>query len=248
MTTKTLKRVRFNRADYAIEPETKTLKSIQPEDRTYKYVTYRRTALNIYSGLYYERYHSSPFRSFIVAQLTFSKPGAKTNDKCKKYIKMFNDISDFLLDLKEEHNSVNPIEDLLRDYFTCILNHYGQYNRIPNINQLGPGPVNTQNFFQYATQEEHFGFGYWLEEKHMFLANDIRANPEKYQRDDPFMDLCRMRAGLPPLWRKYRTLSEEGDAGEIVEDGVVKIYSPIGKMALEQWKKASLGSNLSTSF
>lgn len=228
--TKTLKRIRFNPDDYKISKPSKPSKPFKPDIpkiKEDKLPYYRRMGLRIYIGLFRNKFGRPPFNRFIEAQINQSTSKIKSNTKSAKYRNTFDKIAKFLLETRAEYNSVNRMDDLLKDYFTCILDYYEKFRRIPNINQLGPGPTNQENFIQYATQEEHFGFGYWLEQKHLDYAIEVRNNPDKYKMDDPFMDLQRMKNGFPPMYRKNRTLSPDG---EIVEDGVVKIYSPIGKL------------------
>lgn len=230
MTTKTLRRVRFNPSDYAVEPKVKTLKEHPGKvEREFKLPYYRRMAMTVYISLFQGRYNRTPFKVFIQRQITNTTPvyRGKKNSSLQRYVKTFDDITNFLLNCREENNSVNHMRDLFRDYFNVILNHYGHYHRIPNLNQLGPGPVNSENFHQYSTQEELFGMGYWMEQKHIDGAKKWEDPDRPDNMDDPWIDKGRLQMGLLPIYRSYRKLSPNG---EIMEHGVEKIYSPVGKL------------------
>lgn len=143
-----------------------------------KFKNYIEQSVDIYSKIFLIEYGRKPAPDFIMK---------KMKRKNSKYYSIFSKIIKFLESELKKNNAVNPMNELLEDYFRVLISYYRQFNRIPTINQLSPGEVSMNLFLVYSHNEHNNKGGYWLsKEKFESSQKLIQNGGTKYF--DPILD------------------------------------------------------------
>jgi len=154
----------------------------------------RRLAVQVYDNMFSIKVPGRPFLppAQIQDMISFGKG---------KYMGAFDKVCTYLEDFMKEFDARNDFKEVLRDYFTMLFNHYGQYKRVPTLKQLS-GP-RIEDLFRHWVfgQEKEFG-AYWVSEKEKARGEFNRKYGWGKYHYDPI---------LPHLW------SGPGDPSKVPE-------------------------------
>lgn len=199
----------------------KIIRKVIPEQkprRTDEY--YFNLAVQKYEKCYLNVLKRLPFKDTYHKMLSFKSAKSKQN-----VMKIVN----YLLEFRESEYAWNSMNQLLDDYFTCVLKNFNKYNgRLPTLHNLTPGPKNQDEFWRWIGQEELFLNSKYLSSKQEVL-NSEKSKKEwmKKKPDDPWLDRNALLCGLEPTQRPNRYLMLNEDNSFVV------LAEPIGAATVE---------------
>ena len=154
-------------------------------------IEHRSVSINRYMALFHLRFGCYPFKPFMKNRMFTAKAGGKK-------VKVFDSVTMFLKEERELNGGDNKLFDMYNDYYTVVLDYYLQYNRRPTMNQIGPGPVNKDQFRSWTYHEHNANGGYWITKEQLERSESMAKTASGFK--DIFIDKMRIENNLEPIF------------------------------------------------